>query len=317
MKMLLAAATALTLSGAAFSQTTTTVETTETYTPTGATVTQTMVTVDPNVALVPVPSWNEQQRAMWDEHFTHYPAHWTEAQRTAYRQQLLIPPVQWTPAQRDLYQQHYVYLPSTWTADQRAMYQQQMAAWQTPWASTQTAWTGTSGDYAMAAAGDRIVQPSNANPERDARGIAVISDPALVPAGFNGHGATAMGGPLVDPATGEPMDAERNYPACTASITDNCIQLYERGVRASLASWSGTTGGHADASTAVGGPYEPVDKSMTGTSETAYSDSSAHASEAMGGPVEARSGYPPCTQPGPGQDSCIQLYERGVTGRDN
>lgn len=40
----------------------------------------------------------------------------------------------------------------------------------------------------------------------------------------------------------------------------------------------------------------------------------AHAG--MGGPDEALTGYPPC-RPGRGDDRCIQLYERGVTGRDN
>lgn len=81
------------------------------------------------------------------------------------------------------------------------------------------------------AASGAVVQPSNANPERDARGIAVISDPAVVPAGWNGTVSTGMGGPLVDPLTGETIDADdESYPACTASITDNCIQTYEVGV---------------------------------------------------------------------------------------
>ena len=35
---------------------------------------------------------------------------------------------------------------------------------------------------------------------------------------------------------------------------------------------------------------------------------------AMGGPTEERAGYPPC-DPGPGDDNCIQLYEKGV-GRE-
>ena len=81
------------------------------------------------------------------------------------------------------------------------------------------------------AASGAVVQPSNANPERDARGIAVISDPAVGPAGWNGTVSTGMGGPLVDPLTGETIDADdESYPACTASITDNCIQTYEVGV---------------------------------------------------------------------------------------
>ena len=76
----------------------------------------------------------------------------------------------------------------------------------------------------------QVVQPSNADPERDARGIAVISAPAMVPAGWNGVTGTAMGGPLVDPATGETVSgSDTSYPACTATVTDNCVQTYERG----------------------------------------------------------------------------------------
>lgn len=72
-----------------------------------------------------------------------------------------------------------------------------------------------------AMASSQQVAPSNENPERDARGIAVISDPAFVPAGYNGIPATAVGGP--------DLEAE-NYPPCTASVTDNCRQTYERGI---------------------------------------------------------------------------------------
>ena len=82
----------------------------------------------------------------------------------------------------------------------------------------------------VAPASAAIVQPSNADPERDARGIAVISAAAVVPAGFNGISGTAVGGPLVDPATGETVDSSSDsYPACTATLTDNCLQTYERG----------------------------------------------------------------------------------------
>ena len=80
-----------------------------------------------------------------------------------------------------------------------------------------------------AAAAARIVQPSNSNPERDSRGIAVISAAAVAPPGWNGVPAgEAMGGPELDPVTGEPA-AMRDYPACTASVTDKCLQTYERG----------------------------------------------------------------------------------------
>ena len=76
----------------------------------------------------------------------------------------------------------------------------------------------------------QVVQAGNAAPERDARGIAVISDPAAVPTGWNGAAGTGMGGPLVDPATGaSAQGADASYPACTATVTDNCVQTYERG----------------------------------------------------------------------------------------
>lgn len=80
-----------------------------------------------------------------------------------------------------------------------------------------------------AAAAGPVVEPSNSNPERDARGIAVISAAAVVPAGWNGVAAgAAMGGPELDPVTGEAV-APSDYPACTATITDRCLQTYERG----------------------------------------------------------------------------------------
>ncbi|HEX8262469.1 MAG TPA: hypothetical protein VF547_06310 [Allosphingosinicella sp.] len=97
---------------------------------------------------------------------------------------------------------------------------------------------GSSGAYSaptLAEAGPvtagAVVEPGNSAPERDARGIPVISAAAVVPAGWNGTAAgAAMGGPELDPATGEPA-APRSYPACTASVTDHCLQTYERGRR--------------------------------------------------------------------------------------
>jgi hypothetical protein len=80
-----------------------------------------------------------------------------------------------------------------------------------------------------------VAMPSNAAPERDARGIAVISDPANVPSGYNGtpDTLTGTGGPLIDPAdTAATGDAaatpDTSYPACTRTVTDNCVQTYER-----------------------------------------------------------------------------------------
>jgi hypothetical protein len=85
-------------------------------------------------------------------------------------------------------------------------------------------------DTVMVPATAQIVLPSNADPERDARGIAVISSPAIVPPGFNlapGTSVPAVGGPLIDAETGAEVAADA-YPACTASVTDNCLQTYER-----------------------------------------------------------------------------------------
>lgn len=162
------------------------------------------------------------------------------------------------------------------------------------------------------------------------------------------EGKTGMGGPLeeggpVSTAELTPRPATTNYPPCDPGPgDDNCIQLYEPGVRAQLASWDQPTGGLADhsATTAMGGPYEPVDDAVdetevanaslaihsamngdgvvdTASGETAEVElAHATAHQGVGGPVEAQSGYPPC-DPGPGDDRCIQLYEPGVTGAGN
>ena len=77
--------------------------------------------------------------------------------------------------------------------------------------------------------------------------------------------------------------------------------------------------------TGMGGPEEPIDTrlAMSGDGsvdaalgETARDEGAAAAYTGMGGPLEevAETSYPPC-RPGPGDDHCIQLYERGVTGR--
>ena len=86
---------------------------------------------------------------------------------------------------------------------------------------TTTTMTPTSDSWA--ASTGTTVAPDNSNPEHDARGIAVISDPAVVPAGFNGTVGAAVGGPL------EPVAADASYPPCSRTITDNCTQTYERG----------------------------------------------------------------------------------------
>jgi hypothetical protein len=203
------------------------------------------------------------------------------------------------------------------------------ATFQTASVDKKTVETGMGGPLEEVAVSPAVVQPSNADPEHDARGIPVISDVAFVPPGFNGLGG-AVGGP-------DEGGAE-SYPACTATVTDNCIQLYERGVRASLASAPTAKLEEESSTTAVGGPYEPVDADTTELAMNGDGDIDVAAGETtdgeimvasadsgiathsdyqgVGGPVEAQSGYPPCS-PGPGDDRCIQLYEPGVTGAGN
>jgi hypothetical protein len=102
--------------------------------------------------------------------------------------------------------------------------------------TTQTGWNNN-GQTAMAtpavASTGSVVQPSNVHPRRDERGIRVISMAAVVPAGWNGTASTntGMGGPMLDPNTGQPVSDTGNYPACSRTVTDKCVQTYERGRR--------------------------------------------------------------------------------------
>jgi hypothetical protein len=81
---------------------------------------------------------------------------------------------------------------------------------------------------AMAPASGQVVEAGNSNPERDARGILVRSAPAYVPVGWNGMPGPAVGGPVVN-ATGDVVGSDESYPACSRTVTDNCVQTYERG----------------------------------------------------------------------------------------
>jgi hypothetical protein len=77
------------------------------------------------------------------------------------------------------------------------------------------------------------VAPGNGAPERDSRGVAVVSDPATAPAGTNAP--VAQGPATINPnqaaafAT-QPSSGEK--PACSRTVTDNCTQTYERTRRA-------------------------------------------------------------------------------------
>jgi hypothetical protein len=88
-------------------------------------------------------------------------------------------------------------------------------------------------DSVTVPAAEQTVAPGNTAPERDARGIPVISDPATSPAGFNQPaGMNGVGGPLVDASQPPaPQPATQDYPACSRTVTDHCVQTYERGSR--------------------------------------------------------------------------------------
>ena len=75
-------------------------------------------------------------------------------------------------------------------------------------------------------AGGTPVAPSNAAPERDARGIPVISAEATAPAGYN----LAPGTPGAAPASGPAptMGNAGDLPPCSRKVTDHCTQTYER-----------------------------------------------------------------------------------------
>jgi hypothetical protein len=79
-----------------------------------------------------------------------------------------------------------------------------------------------------------VSQPDNSAPRTDNLGNTVISDPAPVPTGFNqAPGQNGVGGPYVDPSQPPaPQAATGDYPPCSRTVTDHCIQTYERGVRA-------------------------------------------------------------------------------------
>ena len=94
-------------------------------------------------------------------------------------------------------------------------------------ATGQTTSTGTS-----ATTGGSAIEAGNSAPERDARGIAVRSDAAMAPSGAN-QPAPAGGGQFV-PAPNQAsvfavQPSSREYKACTRTVTDGCVQTYERG----------------------------------------------------------------------------------------
>ena len=93
----------------------------------------------------------------------------------------------------------------------------------------------TTTDTTMTAGTATTVAPGNQNPEEDARGIEVVSDPATAPAGAN-QPVSAPAGATVVPSANQsavfaPSPGQEDYPACSKQVTDNCVQAYERGRR--------------------------------------------------------------------------------------
>jgi hypothetical protein len=88
---------------------------------------------------------------------------------------------------------------------------------------------GLSTQVVTTPASGRVIHPSNANPRRDDRGIAVISDAAIVPNGWNGvTGQAAMGGPEEDAANVQTVPTQNGAPLCSRAVTDHCIESYRQ-----------------------------------------------------------------------------------------
>ena len=76
--------------------------------------------------------------------------------------------------------------------------------------------------------------PANNAPERDARGIPVLSDPATPLPGTNQPfsvppGAKVQLQPQAQAQAFAPQPDSGEKPPCSRTVTDNCVQTYERG----------------------------------------------------------------------------------------
>ncbi len=106
--------------------------------------------------------------------------------------------------------------------------------------------------------------------------------------------------------------AGRGYPPCSRTVTDRCIQLYERGVatRANLA----LNERLGMQNYAMGGPYEAVEPESAYVEEDSYGHDNGYADAApemeSGWTPGYRDDYPPCSHGV--SDRCIQDYEVGA-----
>jgi hypothetical protein len=99
---------------------------------------------------------------------------------------------------------------------------------------TETTTTDTTMTTTTTSSTGMTVAPGNTNPERDARGIPVISDPAVAPPGVNTGNTVVPPGAVAVPNQGAAFQTQAStssYPACSRSVTDHCVQTYERGRR--------------------------------------------------------------------------------------
>lgn len=83
--------------------------------------------------------------------------------------------------------------------------------------------------FAVSVSGAALAQDA---PERDARGIPVVSAPATAPAGANTMPTIPPGAKVVvspdQSSVFAPVPAPGEPPPCTRTVTDNCKQTYER-----------------------------------------------------------------------------------------
>ena len=91
--------------------------------------------------------------------------------------------------------------------------------------------TTTTTTTTTATTGGTTVAPGNTAPERDARGIAVISAEATAPPGYNQPAQTGPAGTVQPTPTVSSMGSAGQLPPCTKKVTDRCTQTYERGAR--------------------------------------------------------------------------------------
>jgi hypothetical protein len=85
---------------------------------------------------------------------------------------------------------------------------------------------GTSGGMA---AGGSVQAAGNQAPERDARGIPVVSAEAMAPTGYNQPAQVGPAGTLTPVQPASSMPAAGDLPPCSRKVTDHCTQTYERG----------------------------------------------------------------------------------------